>query len=96
MNEHEKLLEMIKKKIESLENNSSHCLDDEYVRLKKIYGLVNNNYGNFFSNIDINVAISILNDIGINEDELELYQKLLKEEIHKFVLIDEDQIKKNL
>lgn len=96
MNEHEKLLEKIKEKLKKLENDSSHYSDDEYERFKKLYRLINNNYGNFFSNIDINVAISILNDIGIIEGELELYQKLLKEEIHKFVLVDENQIKKSV
>lgn len=72
----------LSEKIKTLENNNGKEQDIE--RFKKIEKLVQNDYENFFEKIDANIAIAILNDIGINKDEaIELYSNLIKEDLSK-------------
>ena len=78
--EKRKLEEMLNKKIKELE------------KFNALYRLITNQYNTFFSKLDINVALKILEDIGIEKDAVqETYKKLIQEEISgKYILVDND------
>ena len=92
MDTHKKIEELVLKKIELL-NNKKHQSEDSKKELEKfnvLYRLIVNQYEKFFEKINMEVAISILKDIGIPEDELlTTYKELMKEEIkQKYILLD--------
>lgn len=88
MKSKEKIKLKLGEKIKDLENN--HGNEQEIERLKKIEKLVLNDYENFFGKIDVNIAIAILNDIGIEKDEaIKLYTDLIKEDLSgKYTIIN--------
>ena len=92
MKERRKLEELLNNKIKKLEDNQKKCNKDELEKFKTLYRLITNQYNMFFSKIDVNIALKILNDIGIEENELQdIYIKLMQEEISgEYILIDED------
>ena len=86
---HKKIENLIQGKIEELEKNKIDNVQKlrTYQALQR---LINNKYQSFFGKLNINVALAILEDIGVNKEELmETYQQLMKEEIKgKYKLID--------
>ena len=92
MKERRKLEELLNNKIKKLEDNQKKCNKDELEKFKTLYRLITNQYNMFFSKIDVNIALKILKDIGIEENELQdIYIKLMQEEISgEYILIDED------
>ena len=92
MKERRKLEELLNNKIKKLEYNQKKCNKDELEKFKTLYRLITNQYNMFFSKIDVNIALKILKDIGIEENELQdIYIKLMQEEISgEYILIDED------
>ena len=88
MKSKEKIKLKLGEKIKDLENN--HGNEQEIERLKKIENLVLHDYENFFGKIDVNIAIAILNDIGIEKDEaIKLYTDLIKEDLSgKYTIIN--------
>ena len=61
-------------------------------KFNMLYKLVTNQFNTFFNKIDIGIAFSILEDIGIEQDKLEeTYQKLMQEEVRpNYTLVDVD------
>ena len=92
MKERRKLEELLNNKIKKLEYNQKKCNKDELEKFKTLYRLITNQYNMFFSKIYVNIALKILKDIGIEENELQdIYIKLMQEEISgEYILIDED------
>ena len=87
--EKRKLEEMLNKKIKELERKDNN---KELEKFNALYRLITNQYNTFFSKLDINVALKILEDIGIEKDAVqEKYKKLIQEEISgKYILVDND------
>lgn len=101
--EYKKILNLLEQKIEFLdEQRKINSIVAEIYMIErekfcKLYKLISNEYQNFFSEIDIEIAIAILQDIGIDENEvMNVYQNLISEDIEQcYVLIDDiDEIEK--
>lgn len=94
--EHKKIERMLSEKINSIQRSNliPTSKENELSKFEALQRLISNQYNTFFNKIDINIAINILKDIGINQEEIyETYKKLLQEEIgKKYILmnIDED------
>ena len=96
--EHEKINEMIQKKISDLQKNNdtitSEKIKADIARLKKVGNLLSNSNFGFLQKVNIDVAFAILTDIGVPKESLkDLDKKLLKEEIgRKYTLVDIDRL----
>ncbi len=92
MEEHEKLAKLLKEKIKFLESDHKSRNEKELKKFNALYRLINNQYNTFFKELDINMALAILKDIGIKQEDLyEEYKRLVKEEIgKKYILMDID------
>ena len=101
--EYKKILNLLEQKIDFLDSqrkNDSIVAEiymAEREKFCKLYKLISNEYQNFFSEVDMEIAIAILQDIGIDKQEvMNVYQNLIKEDIEQcYVLIDDiDEIEK--
>ena len=91
MEEYKKIEELIRKKIEKLKN--ADVVDDEELqKFTLLHRLISNKYEFLFEKLNMDVAIAILRDVGIPEEELlHEYQSLIKEEMkQKYILLDID------
>lgn len=90
--EHKKIEKLLEKKIKSLENDNRVNTEKELEKFNSLYRLVSNQYNTFFNKLDINIALAILEDIGIQPENLkETYKKLMQEEMgQQYTLIDID------
>ncbi len=90
INQHKNIENLLKNKIQELKKDKNNVDTEEIERLKKLYSLVTNKYMPFFSKVDISVALNVLTDIGIPQEELmSTYENLMKEELNKrYTLID--------
>lgn len=96
MEEHEKTKKAIEEKLKQFESQGSTNENDqkEYKRLKLVQELMNDQYRSFFSEINMDLALKILMDLGKNKEEaIESYQKLMKETVkNKYRIIGNDEI----
>ncbi|MGN1297888.1 MAG: hypothetical protein ACI4VH_05675 [Clostridia bacterium] len=90
--ERKKVEKILKEKIKSLENEHKESNKKELEKFNALYRLITNQYNTFFNKLDINVALKILEDIGIEKENLqETYKRLMQEEIgKKYILMDID------
>lgn len=92
MNKHKKVEELIRKKIALLDQKKNKSNEDskELEKFKTLYRLVTNQYESFLEQINMDIAIAILEDIGIPQDEvLSMYNALMREEMDKkYILMD--------
>ena len=88
--EHERIKEMIKNKIKNMQESSEHDNNEDIQRFRVLYNLFDDKNHQFFSSIDIHVAFSILEDIGIDPKDIpSIYAKIKREETDgKYVLMD--------
>lgn len=100
--EYKKILNLLEEKIETLDSliKSKKIQQEKYLyereKLCKLYKLINDKYHNFFSEIAMQTAINILEDIGISQQEsIEVYKKLITEDMDEnYVLIDNIEFEK--
>lgn len=90
--ERKKIEKLLKEKIKSLENDNKESNEKELKKFNALYRLITDQYNTFFNKLDINVALTILEDIGVEQEELqETYKRLMQEEIgQKYILMDMD------
>lgn len=96
--EYDKILKIIEEKLELL-NISIHQVNnqknlEQMEMLNSLHKLISNKFEKFFSDVNFDVAINILIDLGFNkESAMEQYLKLLEEDRKKeFVYMDSQQI----
>lgn len=81
--ENKKVEELIKNKITLLKEDGKDN-SEEIEKFEKLYNLYTNPYEFLFDKIDINIALAILGDIGLSQEEaLTTYQKVIKENLNK-------------
>ena len=80
------------KEIEKLESKDEEALKLER-KYKSLYKLITNPYEFLFEDIDMELSIAILMDLGMTRSEaFKSYSKLLKENINqKYILINENK-----
>lgn len=90
--ERKRIEKILKDKIKSLESDHKESNEKELKKFNALYRLITNQYNTFFNKLDINVALKILEDIGVEQEELEeTYKRLMQEEIgQKYILMDID------
>lgn len=96
--EYNKILQLIESRINNLDNSAKNKSINEDVYLFerekfcKLYKLISNKYQNFFSEVTMEIALEILQDVGISKSEvMSIYQKLIMEDIDsQYILYDED------
>ena len=92
LTERMKIEQMVYEKIKSFEKkkekNESEIEKEK--RFKKIYELLNNQYEFLFEDIDMELAITILTDLGMTRKEaIKSYSNLIKESMNsKYILMD--------
>ena len=88
--------ELIEKKIDYFKGKDDEKSKKEFDKFSALNRLFNNQYVSFIEKIELPVAISILKDIGVSEEEaMNTYIALLKERMsEKYILIDPKKLKK--
>lgn len=91
MEERKKLIKLLKNAVINLGFSTEENIIRKRNVLLKVISLLENEYHNFFTNIDMAIAYAVLRDAGINRNEISsTYDKLLKEELkNEYFLIDE-------
>lgn len=87
MEKHDYIQGLIDKELSSLEGKSDSS--ERVERLRKVQKFIGSKYQNFFENISMDLAISILRDVGVKEDDLvKIYVELMQEELDsKYVVV---------
>lgn len=81
VDEHKRILKLIDEKIKKLEDEKIKDSENELNKLNALYRLISNQYNTFFRCVDMNIALKILEDAGVEqEDKIESYKRLIKEE----------------
>ena len=91
MEERKKLIKLLKNAVINLGFSTEENIIRKRNVLLKVISLLEDEYHNFFTNIDMAIAYAVLRDAGINRNEISsTYDKLLKEELkNEYFLIDE-------
>ena len=84
MEERKKLIKLLKNAVINLGFSTEENIIRKRNVLLKVISLLEDEYHNFFTNIDMAIAYAVLRDAGINKNEISsTYDKLLKEEFMK-------------
>ena len=94
MEERKKLIKLLKNAVINLGFSTEENIIRKRNVLLKVISLLEDEYHNFFTNIDMAIAYAVLRDAGINKNEISsTYDKLLKEELkNEYFLIDERKL----
>ena len=90
MEERKKLIKLLKNAVINLGFSTEENIIRKRNVLLKVISLLEDEYHNFFTNIDMAIAYAVLRDAGINENEISSTDdKLLKDELkNEYFLID--------
>ena len=87
--EQQRILQMVQTKIDEAKSINDIKSSEKY---QALYRLISNQFRPFFSKVDMGMAYSILEDIGVPKEELkDTYTKLVGEEIKEnrtYVYVD--------